>query len=658
MHKRFSFGLTMLCLFAIASPAMAQLRVVTYNTANGTFPGGNNPSPRTGMDNVLQAIGDEVTNGITRPIDVLIFQEHDAPTTTTQEFVNLLNGIYGAGTYAHSNVVTLSNFTDNIRQTMVYNTNTVSLIHEKSFGATGGSAAARETSRYQLRPVGYDSSADFYVYNSHYKAGTGGSNQARRDFEANTIRTDSDALGQGINAIYAGDFNIRSSSEAMYGTLLGAGNGQAFDPISSPGTWNNNFGFASIHTQSPHDGSDGLVGGGIDDRFDFQLVTGELTDSEGLSYIPNSYHTFGNNGTTFNQTVNSGSNTYPVAASVLNDLAHVSDHLPVVADYQLPAKMQVSIGAVPSAVIVGASVNVPVTVTNVASVATTNGADELDYAISSGGTVNGSAVGVANPLAAGIPHNLSIDTSTVGFATGAVAVISTSQSVADGLFGQAVDLNVLDHANASFASGLDQDLLTIDFGTLGVGGTVNSAFDLNNLSATLGFTADLDLDSIIGTGDTGVLGSDLATFGNLLAGASNTFSASFDTSIVGLFSATYTLNLSDEDIAGATSQVLTLQLLGEVAAASIAGDLDGSGLVDILDLNIVLSQWNTNGLGDPRADTDGNNIIDILDLNVVLADWNMSAPPSTGNAIPEPGTLAMLGLGAMAALKRARRKCA
>ncbi len=657
MNRRLSFCLASLCVLALAWPASAQLRIVTYNTANGTFPSGNNPSPRAGMDNVLQAIGDEVTNGITRPIDAIIFQEHDGPSTTAQEFVDLLDGIYGVGTYGRSTVITLPNFSDNIRQTLVYNTNTLSLIDEKSFGITGSTAAARQTSRYQLRPVGYDASADFYVYNSHYKAGTSccgsTSDQARRAFEANTIRTDSDSLGQGASIIYAGDFNMRSSSETAYQTLLSAGNGQAIDPINSPGTWNNNFTFREIHTQSPHDGSDGLVGGGIDDRLDFQLVTGELLDNEGVSYIPGSYHTFGNNGTTFNQAVNAGSNTYPVAASILDDLAHVSDHLPVVADYQLPAKMSVSVGSVPSRVIVGATVSVPVTVTNAAPVLTANGADELDYIGTASGDFSGNFAAIANPLDSGNVHLLSLDTSSPKISFGNLAVGSSSQSAADTLFGQILSNTVLDHSNASFVSGLNQDLLTIDFGTLGVGGTVNSAFDLFNLEQALGFTADLDLDSIIGSGDTAVLGSNLAAFSALAAGGSNAFSASFDTSAPGSFSATYTLNLSDEDIAGATNQVLTLQLLGEVAGL-LAGDLDADGFVGITDLNIVLGVWNTSvPAGNLLAgDPSGDGFVGIEDLNVVLGNWNAGTPPPPGSVVPEPTTLALLGLGAFAMLRR------
>ncbi len=493
MTRKAHFVLAAFCALIVSlgtseQAAFGQLRIVTYNTANGTFPG-NDPLPRTGMDNVLQAIANEVTNGIAKPIDVLIFQEHDEPATTTQAFVDLLNGIYGAGTYGRSTVVTQPTSSD-IRQTLVYNTNTLGLIAEIAFGTTGSSAAARQTAAFRLRPVGYDSSADFFIYNDHYKSGTTccdpDSDQGRRNFEAQTVRSNADLLGQGAHIIYAGDYNIRSSTEAMYQTLLAAGNGQAFDPISSPGTWNNSSGFASIHTQSPHDGSDGLVTGGMDDRFDFQLVTGELLDDEGMSYIAGSYHAFGNNGTTFNQAVNAASNTYPLAASILDDLAHVSDHLPVVADYQLPAKMEVTLGAFPTTVNLGDTVNVDVFVENIAPVLFANGADELDYDLTLSNDLLGGAINqVAFPLAGANAHQFSFDTTTTGMKSGTLTVQSNSQSVMDGMFSMLFQYEVIDPGGGFLAADFNMDTF------------VDSA-DLAQWEGDYGVNGDSDAD---GDGD-------------------------------------------------------------------------------------------------------------------------------------------------------------
>ncbi len=59
------------CLLLTSQSAVAQLRIVSYNTATDT----NGEVPRTGMADVLQAIGIETKNGIQRPIDVLSIQE-------------------------------------------------------------------------------------------------------------------------------------------------------------------------------------------------------------------------------------------------------------------------------------------------------------------------------------------------------------------------------------------------------------------------------------------------------------------------------------------------------------------------------------------------------------------------------------------------------
>ncbi len=84
----------------------------------------------------------------------------------------------------------------------------------------------------------------------------------------------------------------------------------------------------------------------------------------------------------------------------------------------------------------------------------------------------------------------------------------------------------------------------------------------------------------------------------------------------------------------------------------LVGDLNGDGFVGIDDLNIVLGNWNLNvPPANPLADPSGDGFVGIDDLNQVLGNWNAGTPPAAG-AVPEPTTLALLGLGGVAVLRR------
>jgi len=99
-------------------------------------------------------------------------------------------------------------------------------------------------------------------------------------------------------------------------------------------------------------------------------------------------------------------------------------------------------------------------------------------------------------------------------------------------------------SNASFDGSADEDITTINFGSLFVGDNSLKSFDLWNLLST-GPTADLNLVSFAGSGDTGAFTTDLASVPGLTAGSSRSFSASIDTSKPGTFSAILELFVSD-----------------------------------------------------------------------------------------------------------------
>jgi hypothetical protein len=338
----------------------------------------------------------------------------------------------------------------------------VTLVSELAFGNMGFGAnqQPRQTVRYGLRPIGYDSSADLYVYNSHMKADDGSAEEARRLVEAKAIRTNYTTLPAGTHAIYAGDFNFYRSTDDAFEWLTMPGTGQAHDPIDRVGSWNNSSSFADVHTQSPCNDSTAIcvgTNGGLDDRFDFQFVTAGLLDGEGLSYISGSYHAFGNNGSTFNQNINQRNasnqliNTYQFTgvssfskAEILDALWSAADHLPVVADYQLPAVLQAVAADVPATLTVGQEFSLAVTVSNAANVLAAIGADELDYSLTTSGAVSGTFFDQFDlALGGGNTHLVTLDTSAAGIKSGMITIASTSQAVQNGLVNIPVNFHVV-----------------------------------------------------------------------------------------------------------------------------------------------------------------------------------------------------------------------
>jgi PEP-CTERM motif len=324
------------------SIASAQfLRVVAYNIEAGNGIDSN-------LTTVLRGIGNEQLAGHAQPIDVLALEElAPSPTTTTLPFiVSELNNIYGAGTYAFDSTLDpTTGGTGGGPSGLVYNTKTVQLLGAKAIGTSSGSGAARAPMRYELAPIGYnDHSADFWLYVSHMKSGTGASNENRRNIEANTIRTNS-ALGEvGANAhvIYAGDYNVTGSAEAAYKTMVSStipnigSVGQAIDTVNPTNDWTSTASFLGLLTESAVN---------LEFRDDFQFVTSPMLNQNGVRLVANTYTAFGNDGSTaYHGRVDAGTNTalpdlgmppYDAAyrQSVLSALTTATDHLPIVADY-------------------------------------------------------------------------------------------------------------------------------------------------------------------------------------------------------------------------------------------------------------------------------------------------------------------------------------
>ncbi len=482
--------------------------------------------------------------------------------------------------------------------------------------ATGGS---RNTDRWQLQLVGYTSAAaKFYLYGSHLKASSGSANEAERLAGATTIRNDADTLPAGTHIIYCGDFNLYSNTEPAYLEFLSAGNGQAFDPLGT-GSWSG-AGNAIKHTQSPLDvAANGLVGGGMDDRFDFQISTAAFQDGNGLSLIANTYRPFCNDGAHYNLAINAGNNTYypaniGLSNAIADNLYVASDHLPVIAEYQIPAMMSASMAPTFGKVIQNTPFTVNAFLQNIAA-GLPVGIDALDYSIQGSGSLSGSSSGTAPlaPSVAVVP--VTVVTSNVGAVGGTALVTATSEGAQPSPILLSTSGQVVRKSNGSFNASSDVNATTV---------ALSAAVDSPPIAIPVaiynfGWDANqalLDVDGVAG------LGGGYSLTGGLqsgLGGTPATLQFSFDAPSfgAGTYSKTVTIQTSDENIPGASAALLSLTLEVTLTPAANPADFNHDEHVDGADLAVLLGQWGTAG----SADLDGSGTVDGADLAIFLGAW-------------------------------------
>jgi endonuclease/exonuclease/phosphatase family metal-dependent hydrolase len=173
-----------------------------------------------------------------------------------------------------------------------------------------------------------------YAYVTHLKSSQGSANQQLRLSMVEAFVNDTQQLEDDAFVLFAGDFNIYTSTEPAYLEILDQTNSVAMeDPIDTPGAWNNNEDFREVHTQSTRTSSSGFgggAGGGLDDRFDFIMVSQNMMTNPNLQYKTDSYKAYGNNGNCYNNNIND-INCGGLYNQIIRDaLYNMSDHLPVV----------------------------------------------------------------------------------------------------------------------------------------------------------------------------------------------------------------------------------------------------------------------------------------------------------------------------------------
>ncbi len=180
----------------------------------------------------------------------------------------------------------------------------------------------------------------------HLKAGSYESNASARRVQAQRLMQKLASMAPD-NHVVSGDFNLYSAEEPAYQELIHYSNSLycLYDPVNQEGEWNSNYSFSDFHTQSTHGfegGSSCFSTGGMDDRFDFILVSPYVYyGSKKVQVLPNTYHALGQDGIRCcNNSLISPTNT-AVPSNVANALYNQSDHLPVITDFLIDAHVGV-----------------------------------------------------------------------------------------------------------------------------------------------------------------------------------------------------------------------------------------------------------------------------------------------------------------------------
>ena len=593
-----------------ATEAQAQLRVVTYNIVGLA---GN----QTALRAVISSFHTDNKQGFATPVGLFLFSE--VGTSDAAALLALVNQAAPAGyTYALA-TYTGSGTEDGASgaQAAIYRTDLITEIPSGHIDLSTG--ASRNSDRWLFQLNGYTSAnARFYVYQSHLKASSGSANVATRLSGVQTLRANCDALGVGVRAFYSGDMNFYTRTESGYQAFIAAGNGAAFDPLGTA-DWTGASN-AWKHTQSPRDIlADGLIGGGMDDRFDMMLPTAQLMDGAGIAFITGSYRAVGNDGNHYNLAVNSGTNSYFPAelsrsATLATNLFNAADHIPVLMDLQVPAWNTAVLGTVPARVLQGATAAVPVRVANDAPGDSDLGVDALDYVVTGSGVLSGTLSGTAVLTPSFTTVNVPVVTSTVGLRTGTATVTSANEAVQNPSIPLNVSIQVLRVSNPSFSAASDSNTLTVPISASVGGAAVEATFQVSNF----GFSSDqatMDIDAVqIPSGPFSLVSGTATGIG----ATPGTVRVKFNPAGLapGTYTATATVQTSDENVPGATTAQVVATLSATIGGGNPA-DLNGDGVVNGADLGSLLSQWGQPGTGD----LNGDGIVGGADIGIMLANW-------------------------------------
>tara|TARA_B100000315_G_scaffold249608_1_gene281085 strand:- start:2085 stop:3977 length:1893 start_codon:yes stop_codon:yes gene_type:complete len=315
---------TILLLLPLAIFGQSTIVIMTYNVLNFQ---GNNSADNEREDDLRTVI--EYVNA-----DIIVAEEIHGWTGYSNFLSDVLNyndpGLYMGATFTDQ-----ANVDADIA--LFYKSGVVTFLSTSVVNTTNQFGQRDAIQFVMMNP---QTETEFRLLGVHLKAGNDPSDEAERESEANYLRNHLNSLSSTTYFMVLGDLNVYGASEGAFQRLTESqsdNNGRVFDPINEIGEWHNNPSFSDVHTQATT-----YEMGGMDDRFDFILVSDQIQNQNDMNYVNGSYTAIGNDGNHFNSAINSGTNT-AVPQNVADALAEASDHIPVVGSFQFPGESSYSI---------------------------------------------------------------------------------------------------------------------------------------------------------------------------------------------------------------------------------------------------------------------------------------------------------------------------
>ncbi len=310
-------------LLATEVHSQTEIKAMFYNLLN--YP----TAPPTNRNIILK----NILNTYKPDLFMVCELETEAASNDILNFsLSEINKPYNKATFTSNQ----SNTYSSLQQLLFFNNNLFTLANQNVITTT-----IRDINHYTLilKTNDYLTNPKYLeIFITHLKASQGSDNVQKRLDMVIEFTNALDNLPTNSFVIFAGDFNFYTSSESGYQQILSNTNSIIMKDVlnidNENQSWHTNTNYINSHTQATRISNsdfDGYgAGGGLDDRFDFIMLSEEIINNSNLNYISNSYKSYGNNNNCYNNRIDDTSCSGIYNQSLRDNLYLMSDHLPVI----------------------------------------------------------------------------------------------------------------------------------------------------------------------------------------------------------------------------------------------------------------------------------------------------------------------------------------